>query len=291
MPAKLVEIFQENNRYKARVDGGPKFYVGRRVPYEGNVGITNDSEPGGFKYDWQAYSAEGHWAPFIFPTSICESGASMTNINTYDRARFTFGFFQFAAHVKNGDFVRFLRRLLATGSGPDYFPDLLVKNGHIYRVTDTGEVQLESDESTNKLMDYLNPSSDDVQNIEVINAAKFIDGCTQDQALRELQVNEAIVTAKQIMKASGIRYGLDGMIDRVCLVILDIRHHGRAGSQSIIAALQAGATEEQKFNNLIALGSSNYNGRKATLRREIKRLVDAGVLGTKRYRLATNEFV
>jgi hypothetical protein len=290
MAAKFVEIFQSNHRYSASVDGAPKFPVGNRTPYQGMIGITNDGRGSGAQYDPASYASEGHWAPFILPTAVCESAGYMTNINTYDSARFTFGFFQFAAHVPDGDFVRFFRRLLNLPSGKDYFPDLVVQNGRIFRETETGPKQLESAESTSGLMDYLNPSSSSVEDIEVINAAKFIDGANQFSEQRALQANEAINTAKQIMKVSGQRYALDGMIDKVCLVIMDIRHQGRAGSQTIINALQAGNTGDAKFNNLLRIGANQYADRIRTLKIQIQKLVTAGVLGTKSYQTARNDF-
>jgi hypothetical protein len=291
MSAKFIEIFQTNRKYTASVDHGPRFLVGSRVPFQGLVGITNDGAGSGVKYDPAAYAQEGHWAPFILPTAVCESSAFMTNVNTYDSARFTFGFFQFAAHVPDGDFVRFFRRLLGLPSGPDYFPDLVVQDGRIFRETQSDLKQLESAISTTGLMDYLNPSSSGVEDIEVINAAKLIDGANQFSEQRSLQADEAINTAKQIMRISGPRYALDGMIDTVCLVIMDIRHQGRAGSQTIINALHAGNTEQAKLNNLLKIGAMQYPERIKTLKSEIQKLAIAGTLGTKRYQLSTNSFV
>jgi len=254
------------------------------------LGITNDGLGTGAQYAATDYPQEGHWAHFILPTAICESSGFLTNINTYDSARFTFGFFQFAAHVPNGDFVRFFRRLVELPPGSTYFPDLLVKNGCIFRQTETGPKQLEDANSTALLMDYLNPSSTAIEDIEVINAAKLIDGANQFQDQRDLQVGEAINTAKQIMKVSGPRYNLDGMIDKVCLVVMDIRHQGRAGSQTIIHALRSGSSEEAKFNNLLKIGADTYPERIRTLKSEINKLVAAQNLGISRYRLATNDF-
>jgi hypothetical protein len=290
MPAKFVEIFQSNQRYSASVDHGPRFPVGNRVSYQGMIGITNDGRGSGAQYDPADYASEGHWAPFILPTGVCESAGYMTNINTYDSARFTFGFFQFAAHVPDGDFVRFFRRLLDLPSGKDYFPDLVVQNGRVFRETETGPKQLESAESTNGLMNYLNPSSSSVEDIEVINAAKFIDGANQFSEQRALQADEAINTAKQIMKVSGQRYALDGMIDKVCLVIMDVRHQGRGGSQSIINALRTGNSEDAKFNNLLKIAANQFPDRVRTLKIQIQKLVTAGILGTKRYQAARNDF-
>jgi hypothetical protein len=290
MAIKLVKIFQSNHKYSAEVDNGPRFEVGKRVTYQGDVGVTNDGSGKGYRYDPMQFPAEGHWAPFIFPTSKAESDAFMTNVNTYDSARFTFGFFQFAAHVPDGDFVRFLRQLIALPSGADYFPDLVVKNGRIHRDTETGLKRLEDDESTQGLMNYLNPDSSEVQDIEVINAAKLMDGAATQKEQRDLQVSESVHTAKEIMRVSSKRYGLDGMIDTVCLVIMDIRHHGRGGSQSIINALSSANTEDKKLRNLLQIGATTYPERIATLKKEMKALADAGVLGVKRYDQVTGDF-
>jgi hypothetical protein len=164
-----------------------------------------------------------------------------------------------------------------------------VQNGRIFRETEKGLKQLESSESTNDLLNYLNPSSSSVEDIEVINAAKFIDGSNQYSEQRALQADEAVTTAKQIMKVSGKRYALDGMIDKICLVIMDIRHQGRAGGQSIINALHAENSEETKFNNPLGIGANQYQDRIKTLKTQIQKLVTSGVLETKCYRLADND--
>jgi len=65
---------------------------------------------------------------FIEPTARCE-GQSFITLNTYDRARFTFGFAQFAAHEPDGDFVTWFRDMLGQSEASDYFPDLAVKDG------------------------------------------------------------------------------------------------------------------------------------------------------------------
>jgi hypothetical protein len=61
---------------------------------------------------------------------------------------FTFPFLQFAAHLPNGDFVRFLRGLLTLPLASEYFPDLRLSNGRVVRLTDAGPIALGSDDST-----------------------------------------------------------------------------------------------------------------------------------------------
>lgn len=68
----------------------------------------------------------GFWADFIYPTALCESQGYFQRINTYDRARFTFGFFQHAVHEPNDNFVLLLRKLLSLPAAQTYFPDLIL---------------------------------------------------------------------------------------------------------------------------------------------------------------------
>ncbi len=115
MPVKLISISMENSEFFARVDGGPKFFVGKRVKYGDGFGLANSVATAATpKYDpAQHRDKHGFWADFIFPTSQCESRGVFHCINSYDRARFTFSFLQYAAHVANGDFVKFFRKLFA----------------------------------------------------------------------------------------------------------------------------------------------------------------------------------
>ena len=97
---------------------------------------------------------------FIEPTGICESQSSYICLNTYDRARFTFGFLQYAALVPDGDFVTWMRGILQRPEMVEWFPDLKVQNGRIAKETLQGPVQLEDSQSTGKLMDFLNRMPD-----------------------------------------------------------------------------------------------------------------------------------
>src|SRR5215470_11056897 len=119
------EIVREGSLYSARPDGGAKFAVGQRVHYENNVGLANDNSVLAKQFNYSASSFEGpfgFWSDFIEPTAFCE-GRSFITLNTYDRARFTFGFAQFAAHVPDGDFVTWFRDMLGQPEATDYFPD------------------------------------------------------------------------------------------------------------------------------------------------------------------------
>src|SRR4029077_13113615 len=151
-----------------------RFFIGSRVAFEGGKGLMNVSGTAAQKYDrTQFQGTHGFWADFIHPTAMAE-GALYHTLNTYDRARFTFSFLQFAAHVPNGDFVVYLRRILALPQASEYFPDLAIEHDRVVRRTENGSVQLESDSSTQGLMDYFNPSREEVEDTEVIQSAKCI---------------------------------------------------------------------------------------------------------------------
>lgn len=284
---KLVSFsLEQGNQYYGRIDG-QRFYIGSRVSYEGGKGLSNLRAVAGQKYDRAAYRAEfGFWADFIHPTAVCESGLVFHTLNTYDRARFTFTFLQYAAHVPNGDFVEYLRALLGLPLAKEYFPDLVLQDGRIARVTDAGLRVLEDDASTDGLMDYLNPSLREVEDTEVILAAKFVHWTHNDPEHRALQVRTGVSHFRRAMRQYAQRYALDGVSDRVCLAVADIRHQGRASSSAIQTAL---ATSDP-LAALLRLGENKYPERVRTLRQEINRLTSDGTLGQRVYRLAHGDF-
>jgi hypothetical protein len=293
MAAKFVSISMEDGRFFARVDNGPKFFVGKKVHFMGMSGLTNAIASANTPiYDPANYrDAHGFWADFIFPTVKSESRGIFHSLNTYDRARFTFTFLQYAAHVPNGDFVKFFRQLLALAAGPEYFPDLVIKDGAICRLTEAGTVKLETSETTEPLMKYLNPSVNEVEEIEAINAAKFIHWCDNDPEHQALQVAVGIEHVREAMKGYAQRYSLDGRSDKVCLVIADIRHQGRGRSSQILHAINTNGDDEKAFKNLLEIGKEIYAGRIATLKSETSKLVAAGILGRRKYSAQQGDFV
>ena len=188
----VVSFSLENgNKYYGKIDG-TRFFIGTRVSYLGSKGLMNASGTPQQKYARADYRAQhGFWADFIHPTAMVE-GAYYHTLNTYDRARFTFTFLQFAAHVPNGDFVQYLRALLALPLARDYFPDLELANGRVCRHTDAGLVPLETDSSTEGLLDYLNPNGAEVEDTEVIQAARFVHWAQNDPLHRQIQVDVAV---------------------------------------------------------------------------------------------------
>ncbi len=284
---KIVSFsLEQGNKYFGKIDGA-RFFIGSRVPFDGGKGLMNLTGTPAQKYNRADFrNTHGFWADFIHPTAMAE-GALYHTLNTYDRAHFTFSFLQFAAHVPNGDFVVYLRTLLKLPLAPEYFPDLVLLNNRVCRVTDHATVPIESDTSTTPLIDYLNPSLKEIEDTEVIQAARFVHWAQNDAAHRQTQIDVGIAHFKEKMAGYARQYGLDGTEDTICLLVSDIRHQGRAKSPAIVLALHSAKPVEA----LLALGEPKYHERMVVLRQEIKKLVAEGTLGTHKYSLSKKDFV
>ncbi|GAA4400414.1 hypothetical protein GCM10023187_13590 [Nibrella viscosa] len=284
---KIVSFsLEQGNKYFGNI-GGTRFFIGARVPFEGGKGLMNVSGNAAQKFNRADFrETYGFWSDFIHPTAMAEGGLYHT-LNTYDRARFTFSFLQYAAHVPNGDFVAYFRALLKLPLAAEYFSDLRLENDRIVRITDEGPIVLESDTSTDGLLDYLNPSLREIEDTEIIQAAKLIHWAQHDPAHRQAQVDVGIRHFRAKMVEYAARYGLDGKPDTVCLAIADIRHQGRAKSITILAALQS----PDPLKALLDIGEPKYHERLVVIRREINRLLAEGTLGRKKYSVANQDFV
>lgn len=130
-------------------DGGAAFLVGQTVPFKDGDGahrvlyqtyVMNELPK--LFYDRKTADAElGLWAHFIWPAVVAESfGGHHLVVNTYDRARFTFGFYQLAAQTPADNLILLFRELLTLKSAGAYFPDLTLKNGKVHRVDESGSL-------------------------------------------------------------------------------------------------------------------------------------------------------
>lgn len=282
-----VAVSVDGRRYSAQINDGPSFFVGSDVRYQSRRGLMNTA-PGPDIYSPEHYREQfGFWADVITPTAICESNGSFHCLNTYDRAAFTFGFFQDAAHEPDDNFVLLLRRFLLLEAARFYFPDLTLLNGHVAQKTPGGPVQLEDSSSSEGLMNYLNPDPDAVGQQEAEVAAKFVHWAGNSPENRATQV--AFTVEQQRLKYAQYaqRYDLDGAEDSICIVVADIRHQGRAQSSVIEQAL----TAADPLDALLEIGSKTYAARIETLRREIGKMTAAGTLGHHSYSLVNRDFV
>jgi hypothetical protein len=272
----------------------PKFLVGYKTLYEGtNTGLYNTAITAGQEiYNPADYTGGfGFWAYFIYPTAMAESKGSYHCLNTYDRAKFTFTFMQFAAHVPNGDFVIFLKKLLALPAAANYFPKLVLQNGRIFYRNATGTMhQLENDSSTQPLMDYFNPTLNEVETQEKICAARMVHWAMHDPDHRRLQVETAIEHMKKNMIEYSRRFDLNNFPAKICQAICDIRHQGRAKNDRIANALNTGGDFEKAYANLCTIGAVNYQSRIDTTSRTIRKLDTTGLF-SKKYDSTVNGFV
>ncbi len=269
----------------------PKFQFASKTSYEGNFGLFNTAVTASQIYKPEDFLQYGFWSYFIYPTAMAESTGSFKCLNTYDRAKFTFSFMQYAAHVPNGDFVSFFKKLLQLPNAGDYFPKLVLHNNRIFYKSTNGTLsQLESDTSTDALMEYLNPTLNDVETQELICAARFVHWAANDNNHRNLQVETATKMYTENMKAYHHRFGLHNAPANVCLLICDIRHQGRGTNDRIANALNTNGNYARAFTNLCSIGDTNYRTRITTVRNAITKLTTAGHFNRK-YDGNSGEFV
>lgn len=268
------EIIREGDWFFAKAAGEKKFEVGRSVRYVNKKsgvetrGLSSSRSTLAKKYLYKAsdYAAtSGFWAEFIEPTALCE-GQSFLTLNTYDRARFTYGFAQLAVHVPDGDFVLWLRDMIGRAEALDYFPGLGLVNGRIAKVEENQTVPFESAASTEPLSKYLNPTLESVEDEEVIAAAKFIHWTINHDGARALQVQHMVSTARRILKEADRKLGLDGVTADLCCLILDIRHQGRG----TYPEMQKSLVSSSPFDRLLEIGCFSYPERCITLKEAMK---------------------
>jgi len=268
---------------------GERFYIGNRVRYEQiRFGLMNTKTGPLYKPD--DYADFGHWAHFIYPTSQAESNSHFNCLNTYDRAGFTFGFVQFAAHVANGDFVQFFRELLKLDERTTYFPELELQSGRIVQRTENEIIRLDRPDSSEPLKRYLNPSRGEVEPRELLSAARFVHWCQHSELHRRTQVKIAVANARQRLREAQQQMPLDGRGDKVCLVVMDILHQGRGGYATMKNILVHN-NDTAAYDKLLHIGADSYPERIATIKAEVAKLVSSGHLGTKKYSAAQNDLV
>jgi hypothetical protein len=284
-------ILRTGSDFSCKADDGPSFFVGRRVPYEGDIGLYNvfaKSKLEKLNYvtaDFQ--QLHGFWATLIEPTAICE-GRNFLTLNTYDDAAFTFGFGQFAAHVPNGDFVKYFRAMLGLPGAADYFPHLGVIDGRICQTDKTPPLPLETDDTTRPLMNYLNPDLQEVQDAEVIAAAKLIHWTSSSADARVSQVTQMISVFKSFMTSADHRVGIDRRPANQCCVIADILHQGRGGKSTTWPLIHQALQSSTPYESLIAIGAPKWNERK----KKLKAAIDARPeIVAKHWNHAQNDFV
>jgi hypothetical protein len=298
------KLQQDGKRWMAErtdIPHSPAFLAGVEVrqPAKNFFGLFfPQSSYYGRTYDARFYEPTIHqWAYLIDLTASCESQNHFNLINTYDRARFTYGFYQLAAHTPRDNLILLFREALLDPGFQKLFPDLRLIGGRVFRAaadgtaTDleaevfdpaTGEHQLKN------FMAYLNPERTLIDEQEVLQCARTVWWANETQPGVDLQVKVANhLLQRKFSERYAEWYDLDGQLDTVCAIIADIHHQGRGTKKAVRAALSAPNQQEA----LLEIGSDKYPERIATLSARIQKWKDAGAMGRKTFNPALNEFM
>lgn len=284
-------------RWRASHDGAePRdFLVGQTVGFKdgdgGHRGLYQtrvlDQIPKLFYDRNQAQAENGLWAHFIWPTVVAESaGGHHLLINSYDRARFTFGFYQLAAHTPRDNLILLFRELLTLPAAADYFPDLILNDGKVHRRDASGLKSLEI--VTNVLrpngkyedqivgfMSYLNPDTLNAGEIEALNGARLMHWLLNDPDAVAASVKVALAILRRKVKAQASRFKLTGKDPRLAIWASDIRHQNRGSDEQIKIALAAGTLAE-RLEKLAAIGADDYPERIVSVRKSVRTLQNEG---------------
>lgn len=267
------------------------FFIGRRLAYQGRVGLGTAAPgcpPPPILYSAPAYRARfGLWADLIAPTIACE-GSSFTALNSYDRAGFSFGIGQFAAHVPQGDFVHYVRTLLTLPKARLYFPTLTLCAGYVHAVQPTGDpVPLENATSTRALQAWLNPDPAEIGPAEAQAAARLIHWTLHDPAAQAAQVTQMVTSFRRAITRATRHLPGRALTGAEACVIADLVHHGRAGG-NLWPRVAAALNEAEPLARLLALGGARWASRVDRLRTEI---VTRSALGRHVWDTTNRDFV
>jgi hypothetical protein len=293
------DLQKKGNQWFAAPGGdiNKSFYVGRRTSRGKYIGLFMKVD----EYYGPTYSSADyikkydHWSILLELTGYCESKNRFNLINTYDSAKFTFGFFQLAAHTANDNLIVLFRALTQLSNFQKYFPELVMHHGRLHRKDEHGVMSdLEVESRTGpgrrrqlqKFMDFLNAKRFEHDMQEVLQCARVIHWANSDSEQRDLQVEVAFNILQSKMGNRYAKwYNLNGVSDTICALVADIHHQGRASKAKVRAALNSNDPMEK----LISI-NPNYKGRANDLRWKIKDLTDKGQLGKKVYNSGLNEF-
>lgn len=296
----VVSISPRGSNFNAKTAAGSEFIVGTSTSYTDDmmrVGLRQGKAAIASSLQFGVYRAEDYtaafdkWAYFISPTLNAEGSARFATLNTYDRAAFTFGAPQLAAHTPNLNFVVYLRELLALPNADKHFPELSLRPNANGKTTvhladggsfrDLEEVVLvtrpngKKENQLARLMAYLNPSPVKIDDAELSAAARLMNWMRLDPAAKQLQISVFIGQGKDALQATKKKVpAFSGKDWAVALWIMDILHQGR-GTYAEIAAALATANAQA---NLQKIGAQKYKTRVATVAAAIKDLDQRGIL-------------
>jgi hypothetical protein len=295
----VVDITQSGKTFRAKTTSGFSFIVGTTTSftddmhrvglYQGAAAIQDSLQFGVYKAS-DFSGAFGQWAHFIEPTLSAEGGARFATLNTYDRAAFTFGAPQLAAHTPDENFVVLLRQLLALPDADKHFPELSLRakgSGKTIHLAKDGKFEnLEEaivvvrpngkkEKQLPKLMAYLNASSTSIDKAELSASARLINWLRLDPTSKELQIAVFITQAKdKLAKAKDKIPKFSGDDWRIALWVLDILHQGRGTYAEMAAAI----TKADPEAALKRIGWRKYKTRIETVAAAVGKLAKSNVM-------------
>lgn len=278
--------------YFATLPGVAEYYVARNTKYESFRGLVQPmSKLNGPRYKIADFAEEyGTVAGILGVISVGESSGYFNRLNTYDRAAFTFGFFQLAAHTPGDNLILLFRRAAVENSAfQELFPDLKLVDGVLHRDLGTHQISLEkeyprpghpNEKNLKDFMTYLNDDGTSIDDTELSTSARMIHLANSDEAFDELQVNVAAeITMKKMRSLYSNWYELDGVSDLICAAIADIHHQGRGKRVEVKNALSSASTVQGKVNALCKIGEDRFPVRCATLKQSLAKAETDGHLG------------
>lgn len=280
--------------YFAKLNGSAEYYIGQETTYQATKGLGF----AGSKYYGPVFDPAPHFNRFgawvYLLGGICqgESRGYMNLVNSYDRAAFTYGFFQLGAHTPNDNFVLYVRRMISDPTFKSLFPDLLLVNGRVHSMSPAVQVDLEKPSTDGKtiplFMAYFNPNSLAVDPQELQTTAKMVYLANTSSAARFGQIATGVdITQSKFKQRFQPWYNLDGRSDTICLIVADIHHQGRASKEMVKAALDSSSP----IDELLKIGAETFPKRIQTLRDTIAAYGAKGWLGSRRYDAASNSFI
>jgi hypothetical protein len=292
----IKRFIKSGSKHSVEFMDGSIGFVGREVSYSDDMhrwGLYQDKDLASIKDVGVYVSADyigshGKWAYFIRPTIKAESSGYFGRLNTYDRAAFTFGATQLAAHTPDENLILLFRKLVRelSSNAADYFPELSLVGGKLTWTRDNGSiVNLEAPElftrpngikekQLRNFMNYLNPEAVAVDSEEVSAGARLMAWTKEDPRARAAQVELLVARAQALIAMAKAKVPhFDGNDWRIALWIVDILYQGRGTFTAIRAAL----AHNDPLTQLAKIGSS-YKERLKTVKDEIATLDADGVL-------------
>jgi hypothetical protein len=298
--APVTYMFEKDGDHHYAVAGNDRFYVGTTTrQFRGGLMQIKSKDAGAPYFKAADYAATiGHWAQLLEITGAGESQNRMTCVNAYDRAAFTFGFYQLAAHTPQDNLILLFREMTKLPLASRYIPNLSLQDGRLHLRKAGQLIDLETvaaadgENQLTKFMAMLNPSQPEVEIEELDWSARLMDWTRQDPQMRAAQVRvSCAILSRKVETRYDKWYNLDGVSDTIVAVIADIHHQGRAKKTAVAAAL-AKPGPAARLNALIDIGNeTTYGGRQRTLRKAIESGVAAGRLGQHRWSRASGDFV